>query len=182
MQIPAETSGRRKISVKPAGQALKGDQHVTSPQGRAGRALGFKEIGTSTVLLSFWLTSAGVCGHYLSWDSPCNCFSPSPHSEVTLKTLASPNIALTQPQSCGSSLHRHDNSDAITSPSRNLSFLYSEVPSCSCLSHPLPLALTSSVLRGSPTYFSLVPGCPSFPFHGSYRRAHVFLAQVRNSV
>lgn len=147
---------------------------------------------------SLWLTSAGVCLHYLSWDSPCNCFSLSPHSEVTLKTLASPNIALIQPQSCGSSPHCHGNSDAITIPSRNLSFLYSEVPSCSCLSHPLPLALTSSVPRGSPTVFSLVPGCPSFPLLESFiyecrtsvssllwkchRRSHVFGPSEKLSV
>lgn len=90
MQIPAE----------PPGQALRGDQYVASPQMRAGRALDFKELSTSMVLLSLWLASAwaaGVCCLHLSRVSPARCFSPC--LTLHLKTLTSPNMALIKPQS-----------------------------------------------------------------------------------
>ena len=137
MQIPAE----------PPGQALRGDQYVASPQMRAGRALDFKELSTSMVLLSLWLASAwaaGVCCLHLSRVSPARCFSPC--LTLHLKTLTSPNMALIKPQSRGPSLRHLGDSDAIIVPSRSLSFLRSEVPSClySHLIHCLGLSLSLS--------------------------------------
>lgn len=124
MQIPAE----------PPGQALRGDQNVNSPQVRAGKALDFKEISISMVLLSLWLASAwaaGVCHHYLSRDSPSSCFSSLPHSAS--EDFGTSQYGTNQTPKKGPSIHHLGDSDTIIVPSRSLSFLHSEAPSCSRL-------------------------------------------------